>query len=160
MTIYVIQYGYQKDHIYQINWNNHMALFDWNFETFPKNKTLKCDFFLFNFGKIALGFHFSYPLFYFLECGLTSYQRQGAIKYGRLAAFLPGNPDFHRKFGLFWTKLNNNHKENPIRFTECISFSQEILISCSALPGSRKNYSGLPMILFYYRNHVNINYLY
>ena len=26
---------------------------------------------------------------------------QGAIKYGRLAEFLPGKPDFHRKFGLF-----------------------------------------------------------
>ena len=26
---------------------------------------------------------------------------QGAMKYGRLAEFLPGKPDFHRKFGLF-----------------------------------------------------------
>ena len=26
---------------------------------------------------------------------------QGAIKYGRLAEFLPGKPDFNRKFGLF-----------------------------------------------------------
>ena len=27
--------------------------------------------------------------------------KQGAIKYGRLAEFLPGKLDFNRKFGLF-----------------------------------------------------------
>ena len=72
---------------------------------------------------------------------------QGAIKYGRLAEFLPGKPDFHRKFGLFWPILANNLKENSVRLTESINFSQEILISCFALPGSRKNYSALGTIL-------------
>ena len=74
---------------------------------------------------------------------------QGAIKYGRLAEFLPGKPDFHRKFGLFWPILANNLKENSVRLTESINFSQEILICCFALPGSRKNYSALRLRLTY-----------
>ena len=73
--------------------------------------------------------------------------RQGAIKYGRLAEFLPGKPDFNRKFGLFWPILANNHKKNSIPLTESINFSQEILISCFVLPGSQKNYSALKVIL-------------
>ena len=68
---------------------------------------------------------------------------QGAIKYSRLAEFLPGKPDFNRKFGLFWPILANNNNKNSFPLTDCINFSQEILISCLALPGSRKNYSTL-----------------
>ena len=74
---------------------------------------------------------------------------QGAIKYGRLTEFLQGKPDFHRKFGLFWPILANNLKENSVRLTESINFSQEILICCFALPGSRKNYSALRLRLTY-----------
>ena len=71
----------------------------------------------------------------------------GSMKYGRLAEFLPGKPDFHRKFGLFWQILANNYQESSVRLTKKISFSQKNFISCFALPGSRKNYSALYILL-------------
>jgi len=42
-------------------------------------------------------------------CANGDTNRQGAIKYGRLAEFLPGKPDFNRKFGLLLKILANHH---------------------------------------------------
>ena len=52
--------------------------------------------------------------------------------------------------------LANNLKENSVRLTESINFSQEILISCFALPGSRKKYSAL---LIEVRKMISTNYI-
>ena len=81
-------------------------------------------------------------------------KKQGAIKYGRLAAFLPGDPDLPTKFiptlsnkPIFWPILPNNYLEQIRKYSFLIQRHQYftgIFNSWFALSGSRKNYSALP----------------